>query len=828
MSKRIGLNGTWKLTWSDLQRGDRVTRLHPLKADMTRAFDATVPGEIHLDMMKAGLIEEPAEGLNALAARWVEENVWRYRRTFKTPKMKKGERCFIVFECLDLAAIVFLNGKEVGRHTNAFYPCVLDVTGHLAETENVLVVEIECGLYHVAEKPIHSYCGPENTLNKRHWLRKTQSQFGWDWSLRLGNVGITGNVYLEVAETVRVDSVAVVPALAADLEHGSVKVRLAVNGLEDKPRKGVVVIDVAKAGVHVEMPVEIKHGEQVLEAVAEVVRPDLWWPVNHGAQPLYEVKATLTVGGLKMSETRKKVGFRHVRVNQDPHPEKGRYFIIEINGRPVFAKGGNMVPADMIFARIDRKRYETLVDRALESNFNFLRVWGGGLYESDDFYEICDEKGVLVWQEFVFACARYPAIDEKFLADVRKEATYQVRRLANHPSLVIWCGNNEMEWGCWSWGFDRGTAYPDYSLFHLVFPTTLAQEDGTRYYQPSSPFSPDNKHPNADETGDQHPWSIGFGDNDFRKYRQMDCRFPNEGGILGPTALPTVKACLPKGQDYPGSFAWENHDNSVSYWGDGALYPDAMLEQWLGKKLENLSIEDYVYWAGVVQGQGLGEYIRNFRRRMFNDSAAIFWMYNDCWPMVRSWTTVDYYLRRTPAFHPVRRAFQPVTVAVVVEGGRVNVYGINDTPETWSGELRFGLFGVAGGLPVDRVEKVTLQANRSAVLASWSEAAWKKFGEKTHGAFAILSADGQEKARDVLFMPFFKDMKWAKPELKVRMAKGKAVFTSRSFSWRVCLDLDGEKRLPDNFFDVLPGIPTVLDWPARLGTPKVLRVGNLR
>jgi beta-mannosidase len=211
-----------------------------------------------------------------------------------------------------------------------------------------------------------------------------------------------------------------------------------------------------------------------------------------------------------IGEHTRKIGFRHVRINQDKHPESGNHFVLEVNGKPIFAKGGNFVPADTIFTKIDRARYETLIDRALEANFNLLRVWGGGLYEKDDFYEVCDEKGILVWQEFIFACAKYPTTDEKFLADIKREATHQIRRLAHHPSLVIWCGNNEMEWGCYSWGYEKGVAHPDYALFHLALPMILKQEDPTRYYQPSSPFSPDHEPPNRDDMGDQHPWSVGM------------------------------------------------------------------------------------------------------------------------------------------------------------------------------------------------------------------------------------------------------------------------------------------------------------------------------
>jgi beta-mannosidase len=824
MTRRINLNGVWKLRWSDDQRGGPVDRLFQADADMSRALNAAVPGEVHLDLMKAGLIAEPAVGLNTLSARWAEECHWRYRRTFEGPALKPDERAHLVFEGLDLRAVIYLNGREVGRHANAFHPCRIDVTGTLKRGENVLVVDIESGVNHVADKPLEGYGVREPT--KRHWLRKTQSSFGWDWSPRLLNVGIHGNVSLEIASGVRFDRLVALAELTPDLKRGTVTVRVFAEGLDDRKRKGVLTAQIAEARRKANATVKIGPGLQALEVKVGLDKPDLWWPVNHGAQTRYTVKATLTVEGRVVGSDTRRVGFRHVRINQGPHPTGGRYFVLEVNGKPIFAKGGNLVPADLIFARIDRPRYQTLTDRALEASFNLLRVWGGGLYESDDFYDICDEKGIMVWQEFIFACAKYPAHDEQFLADVTREATHQVRRLSHHPSLVVWCGNNEIEEGYYNWRYDRGVSLPDYALYHLVLARIVKQEDGTRYYQPSSPYSPDQQPPNQPDIGDQHPWSIGFENTDFRGYRKMICRFPNEGGILGPTALPTVRACLPPGHERPGSFAWEQHDNSVSYWPISFMCPDRMLEQWLGKSLASMSLEDYVYYGGVLQGEGLAEYIGNFRRRMFDCASAVFWMYNDCWPAVRSWTIVDYYLRRTPSFHPVRRAFQPVSVVIACEDGRVRIFGVNEGRK-WRGRVRFGLFALTGGLPVDVTRTVVLKANASTPIGEFDQARWTRLGEKTHGAFAILSRNGAEVARSRMFLPLFKEMAWPRATLNVRREGGRAVFESETFAWRVCLDLDGETVLPDNFFDVLPGIPTVLKWPSTLGEPRVIRVGNL-
>ncbi len=823
----ISLDGIWQLRWSDGERGDRLKRMNEGTAALDRSWAARVPGCVHATLIEHGVIAEPNEGANVLACRWVEEMTWFYRRTFDVPELATAERGWLVFDALDLAASVYLNGAEVGRHANAFYPCRIEVTDQLRGGDNTLVVQIESGLLHAAHRSGTGYgVHPGHELTKRPWLRKTQSEHGWDWAPRMLNIGISGSVRLEIAAGTRWEGGVVLSALSDSLETGTVTGRVFVEGLEGKPLTTTLSVEVA--GMRQETEVCIRPGSNRIDLTLMVPKPELWWPTGHGGQPLYEV----TVELLGVGRLTRRIGFRHVRVNQATHPASGNYFIIEINHKQIFCKGGNLVPEDLIPSRVDRARYEMLVDRALESNFNLLRVWGGGLYEREEFYDLCDERGLMVWQEFVFACAKYPANDEAFLADVKREATHQIRRLAHRASLVLWCGNNEMEWGTWHWGYDSGVAHPDYALFHMALPRLLDAEDGTRYYQPSSPFSPGFADPTADDRGDQHPWSIGFHDNDFRKYREMICRFPNEGGILGPTALPTMRAALAGGLEKPGTFAWELHDNSLSYWDAAAgvaslptYAPDRMIEQWVGRRVMELSISDYVYWAGLVQGAGLAEYVKNFRRRMFDSAAAIFWMYNDVWPCSRSWTTVDYYGRRTPAFWPVRRAMAPTTVVITREADKVRVYGVNDG-EARELTLRYGLMELAGAYPLDKTCAVRLAANASTVLVEFEAEQWDRLGIDRHVAFAILGEGSGEVARDTLILPIFKYIQW--PEAKVRVAwtDGKAVFTSDTFAWRVCLDLNGEKKLPDNFFDIYPEIPTVLDWPEQLGVPRVVRLGN--
>jgi len=824
MVNTLDLGGVWKARWTDGFRG-REEFAERDSTDAARYIDAVVPGEIHLDIERLGWIGDVRLGLNVLGARWVEEQVWSYRREFEAPAeaLGGGVRAWLDFQGLDLTSRVVLNGEQIGTHNNSFYPCRIDVTGKLRAGTNVLAVHVESGLYGAGDKPAKGYdSNIGGKLYKRHWLRKPQCQSAWDWSPRLLNVGITKPVTLEwTRDALCLDTLVPLVVVSDDLAEASVRARVFVNGLVAGETPAIIEAEVA--GVSAAAEVVLKPGLHAYEVSLKVERPKLWWPVGHGEQPLYRLQARVLVGGTVVAEKSAEIGFRHVRINQEKHPETGQYFVLEVNRKQIFVKGGNFVPADLITPRLDRKAYEELVELALEANFNMLRVWGGGMYESDDFYELCDRKGILVWQEFIFACSRYPADDPEFNENVKAEARFNVRRLAAHASLVVWCGNNEMEQGNWYWGYDRDKVHPDYALFHLTLPRLMREEDPTRFYWPSSPYTPGAGDPLDNHVGDQHPWSLGFTDNDFRKYRLMDCRFPNEGGSLGPTSLPTMLACLPEGHRFVQSFAWQVHDNSVDSWQEPSSV-DGIMDLHLGRDIRTMGIEEFTYYGGLVQGEALSEYCDTFRRRMFSSAAAIFWMYNDTWPAVRSWTIVDYYRRRTPSFHPVRRSMDPLRLVLSVEKDEVVVWGVNERHEAVVGELRFGVMNLAGGYPVDRRVTAALRPNESTRLASFPLAEWADATRSL--AFAVLEQQGKMAARARLFRPLFKEMHWPKAQVQVSVSGGQAHFSSDVFVWGVCLDLVGEQPLADNFFDVYPGQVYSIRWSAT-EAPQVVATGNL-
>ncbi len=832
MSGTLSLNGTWGLTWAE---GSPLVPPHHYTGTTLhgrRLLPAAVPAPIHRVLLDAGLLDDPNAGLGSLKARWVEEQFWIYRQQITVPDEAAEQAAWLTFERLEYEAVIWLNGEEIAHHANAHRPACVNVTGKLRAGENLLVVRLSTGMHSAADKPANAFQVAEiGLLTKRHWHRHPQYQSGWDWNARLVNVGILGDVRLDWHAGPRLAQAAVFAVPSADLSAAVVHVRACAEHAGTAPVSAVLRARVLETGQETTCAVSVPPGASTHDAVIKLANPRLWWPIGHGEPFRYTVEVMLEAAGERQVITRK-TGIRRVEIDQSPHPVEGRHFILTINNRPIFCKGGNWVPADLLYSTVTPERTRALVALARDANFNLLRVWGGGAFADHALCDACDEAGLLIWHDFLFACAKFPADDPDFATEVQTEITWAVRELAHHPSLVVWCGNNEIEWGDWGWGYDRDAPmFPHHALFHRAIPRIVDAEDRSTPYWPSSPYSPDFKTPNDSTVGDQHPWTVSMeaGGANWWKYRTLADRFPNEGGVLGASSPATLRQFLPAGEQYLGSPSWDHHDNpfaciDVVQGAQGHAYQT--VELWLARNPQEMAWEDYAFASALLQAEGLSEYIVNYRRRMFSSASAIFWMYNDSWPVTHGWTIVDYYLRKKLAYHPVRRAFQPVTVVVAMENEAVTVFGVNDTPHPWQGEVRYGLFTLAGALPREETLPVTLAANTATPLAHFPRAEWDALGLAQTGAFAVLYQQGTCIAQHRLFLARFHELEFAIPTIEITVEHSTLILRADAFAWGVCLDVDGELPLADNCFDLLPGIPYTLPWATELGEPRIVHIGS--
>lgn len=808
----INLSGKWKVVWNDGNKGfnnvESFIHSNPL-LDSARFVNVDVPMDLNLAMQKRGMFGDINYGTNTLLARWVSQQYWQYYRYINVPKEALNKTVWLVFDQLDYNATVLINGVEVGTHKNAYYPCRIDVTRQIKAGNNLLVVAIESGLYDVADKEGIAYnTDLSTTLNKRQWMRKPQYQFSWDWSPNMINVGITGDVRMEWKETARIDQIVTYVKMSNDLSLAELTIRPHIQGLN---ARSIITVEATLLETNQKVSIvdTLTKTLKTFDLKMKVDKPKLWWPAGYGAQALYNVKIEVKKDGKLIDSKMRRFGFRKIEIDKSAHPEVGNYFTVKVNNQKIFMKGGNWVPADMIYSSVDKKRLEKLVDLAVDANFNILRIWGGGHFAGNDLLDLCDEKGLVVWHDFLFACSKYPGDDLEFYNSVKSEVTWAVREFSTHPSLIIWCGNNELEWATFSWGYDkRGKIIPDYVLYHHTIPVIIKKENPEMFYWPSSPYSENYEDPTSPFTGDQHPWGVALQEDgpNFHAYRNYVDRFPNEGGYLGSSTPATLRQFLPKEDQYVRSVSWDHHDNEVNFWREKDVSYNALI-YWLGKPYSKFNLDEYAFASGLLQAEALTEYISNYHRRMFSSSSAIFWMYNDCWPTTNGWSIVDYYNRKKLAYFPVSRAFQQISVVIAEVNDKINIYGINDNTSKWQGNLQYGIFETKGGFTLNKNSEVSLPANASTVIASFDKNEYEKTGYSNHGAFAVLKKNNVTVSQYKLLMSRFKDMKFEKPQISIIHKGEYAILTSPVFVWGVCLDVDGDSSVTDNCFDLFPGIP---------------------
>ncbi|MDX1934244.1 MAG: hypothetical protein SFU56_16710, partial [Capsulimonadales bacterium] len=777
-------------------------------------------------------------GLNSLKARWVEEYYWAYRRTFTLPAdYVVGTPTWITFQRLEMCAVVYLNGQEVGRHANAHRPARFEVTKHLRpDGENTLVVLLDAGLFDVAEKPGAEYRdSPQARLTKIHWHRRGQWQRGWDWQQRLLNVGILGDVLLYWGEKPTLEQTQFYAIPSRDLTTADVHATLTVHNPAASPVSAQLHLTVLTTGDSATQEITLPSGESRHAVSLKIDNPQLWWPLGHGAPFQYSVQAIIDIEGHRLIGSCQ-LGIRRVEVDQSPHPVEGKYFTLKINNRPIFCKGGNWVPADMLHSTVTPERYRELIDLAVGANFNLLRIWGGGIYADPAFLDYCDRQGLLVWHDLLFACSKYPGDYPEFVREVRTEVRWAMREMAHHPSLVVWCGNNEIEEGDWHWGYDDAyRTHPHYAMFHHDLPQIAAQEAPHCFYWISSPYSPDYKSPRDPTIGDQHPWRVSLqmhGGADWWEYRTFVDRFPNEGGVLGCSTPATLRDFLPGSERKLLSATWEHHDNPFAIHDVlpgrlGHAYQTVQL--WTGLDPLAMEMEEYAFISGLLQAEGITEYIANYRRRMFSSAAAIFWMYNSSWPSTHDWTIVDYYRRKRLAYHPVRRAFAPITaIAAAHPDTGVDYFAINDSDSERHGRVLFGTFAADGSL----VETDGYQLNLPAHSVRSVGAGWGREYFTDHpdfGAFLLLYDESDRMiAQHRAFFSRFGDLPLVRdPQIVLTVEDGTLTLKSEVFCWGVCLDENGDRPVADNCFDLLPGISYSIPWDSSvLGEPRIARLGN--
>ncbi len=663
---------------------------------------AVVPGGAHTDLLDAGRIPDPFVADNELNVQWVADADWTYRRTFQADQDLLANQCVeLVCDGLDTLAEVRLNGTLVGTAENAFQQYRWQVKEILRPGENELVVDFTSATRFCAarnqERPLNM---ANDALPGAPYLRKAPCHFGWDWGPKLPAVGIWRDIRLEGSTTARLEDVHI------RQHHANCSVSLEVQIRAKAWGSGTLSVSVSLTDPDGRATLtQVPLFEGLGQVHIPVEAPQLWWPNGYGPQPLYQVEILLLAEAAELDRQLYQIGLRTIELRQELD-EWGRSFTFMVNGVPIFAKGANWIPSDSFPTRLNPAHLEHLIRSAALAHQNMLRVWGGGTYEDETFYDLCDRYGILIWQDFTFACAIYPLDDPAFVENVRHEVVYNVRRLRHRACLALWCGNNEMEAGWAHWGWSRpdtvGLKEADMAFFYKTLPAWVIQEDPDHSYWPSSPSSGlPHEIPDSPTTGDRHLWEVWHGNKPFHYYRQQFPRFASEFGFQSLPAIQTVASYAEPAEWNMTSYIMEHHQRNRA--GNSKIITYLTDHYQLPKDFPAL-----VYTTQVLQAEAMRIAVEHWRRNRARSSGALYWQLNDCWP-VASWSSIDYYGRWKALHYAAQRFFSPLLLSIEDEDTRMGLSITNDRTEPWQGEVRWTLETLSGEV---------LDAGQQAVTAA--------------------------------------------------------------------------------------------------------------
>lgn len=773
-------------------------------------FPGKVPGTVHEALLEAGRIEDPFHGENEIATEWVSRAAWVWSREFNVPaELLEEERVVLCCAGLDTLATVRVNGRELGVTNNMFRSWEFDLKGVLKAGSNSIEVEfasaLETGEALYAERHLPCWgIGPGgDKFSGGAYLRKAQCHFGWDWGPKLPTCGIWRAIEVRATSGPRLVDVAI------EQHHNDGAVELDVKvAVEEGSAPGMrLAVLLEKDGQ------ELSRQEFALNATEgtcriTVPRPELWWPNGLGGQPLYEVIVRLYREGVEAARATKRIGLRTLRLARKKD-QWGESFHFEVNGHPFFAKGANWIPGDPFVTRMTTADYERLIGDAARANMNMLRVWGGGIYEQDAFYELCDRHGITVWQDFMFACSTYPTYDAAWMENVRAEAEENVRRLRHHACLAFWCGNNELEQGLVAdqWN-ETAMSWEDYlKLFDQLLADVVARIDPQRDYWPASPHTPvgDRKDFNNPTNGDAHLWAVWHGRQPFEWYRTSEHRFCSEFGFQSFPEPRTVAVYTPPEQRNITSPIMEHHQRS----GIGNTTIIHYLLSWYRMPK---GFEGTLWLSQVLQAMAMKYAVEHWRRNMPRTMGALYWQLNDCWP-VASWSSIDSLGRWKALQYRARRFFAPQLISIVEDPAThsMTIHVTNDGRDGFDAVIRACLYSTDGRVIREERLEAFFAANCNTVAATidLSEEV-KREGERQLLFVAELIIGGEAVSSNLAHFVRPKHLSLHDPEVRadvvVESGAPTLVLHCKRPALNVVLALEeGEAVLSDNFFDLMPG-----------------------
>lgn len=780
-------------------------------------MSARVPGTVHQDLLDHGRLPDPFYGMNEQKVQWVEKEDWLYRTVFTvTADQLKSDAAWLTFEGLDTYADVYLNGSLLLKADNMFVGHKLAVKDVLREGENRLMIRFRSPVEETApqwDTDGFNYPADNDHSEKRMsvYTRKAPYSYGWDWGIRLATSGIWRPVKLTFCNGAAIDDFFVRQQEVTE-QVAKVDNQLEINNVTSTPKEAQVKVVYAygEQADTLTRTVVLQPGKNSLSIPAWIEKPHLWMPNGWGDPALYTFTATVSVDGKEVASREEAIGLRSIRVVMEDDKD-GKSFYFEVNGKPMFAKGSNYIPGDALLPNMTGERYARLFEDIRAANMNMVRVWGGGIYEDDRFYEEADRNGILVWQDFIFACTTYPH-DPTFLKRVSEEAVYNMRRLRNHASLAMWCGNNEIYEGMRYWGWKdkySPVVWKEMTegydvLFRQLLPELVEANDPGRFYMHGSPYEANWGRPESWKIADSHNWGTWYGQKPFESLDTEIPRFMSEYGFQAFPEMKTIRM-FASPEDYELESPVMNAHQKASI-GNFLIKKTMALYYKVPEKFEDL-----IYAGLILQGQGMRHGIEAHRRHRPYCMGSLPWQLNDSWPVV-SWSSIDYYGNWKAMHYQIRRAFAPVLVDAIKEGNNLSYYIMSDRLTDEELTLNLELMDFNG--KVYRKQKVDglLPANTSKLFYQEpvEQALAGRDSATTFMHMVVKSKKGEVLSDEIYYFAHPKDQFLPKTPLhwQVKQKKGYCEVTVKAdkLARDIFIEVPVQGvRFSDNFFDLLPG-----------------------
>ena len=779
--KTTDLNGIWAMR----------------RSDQSEAISATVPGSVYADLLAAKKMEDPFWRDNELKALPLMEYDYVYERTFELCEgTARANNLILRCDGLDTIAEVSLNGKPIGNADNMYRTWDFDIKGIAKEGENTISILFRSPTKYIKQKNKEYFLdGVAEAMRGFPHIRKAHCMFGWDWGPRLPDAGIWKDIKIIAYENARLENVLIRQVHS----HDTVSLTFFP---EDVPQ-----------GYEVSYTVTCPDGNtyQTYDNSIEIKNPKLWWPNGYGRQYLYSVVANLSKDGKKIDEWSRRIGLRTMTISRD-EDLWGQEFCHMVNGVKIFAMGADYIPQDNILSRVTHERIRTLLQDMADINMNVVRIWGGGYYPCDYFYDVCDELGLIVWQDFMYACAMY-GLSLPFENNIRAEAVQQVKRLRHRASLGLFCGNNELEWlskqGSYSY---TGKGFSDYiRIFEHILPEVVRENAPDTFYWPSSPSSGGGfDYPNDPSRGNTHYWDVWHGFKPFTDYRNHHFRYVSEFGFQSFPSLKTIESfTLPEDRNI-FSYVMEKHQRNsnangkiMGYLGQVFLYPS--------------TFDKLIYASQLLQAEAIKYGVEHWRRNRGRCMGAIYWQLNDCWP-VASWASIDYFGRWKALHYFAKRFFAPIMISVHEEGADPNpnteesyapisarLSVANETMADFRGTVKWTLRNARGEVLKKGEENVYVPVLTSLWLNNMDFEDANVFED--YFSFELTNSNGEVISRGSALFTMPKHFKFSNPELSASVDGNIITVSSKAYAKSVEIECaDEDLVLEDNYFDMNPGV----------------------